>query len=157
MAPRPPLLLVSAPRIVVGVRELETAAPPPDLDARRLEVTLAESGPRYVSPDQEFAVWPATRGDGIARSAVTITGPLGHATAGERLLCTGAFSQHPKHGWQFAVETFRSALPTTRGRDRALAEDARARDRPGLCGAIVSHFGAEEVFAELDRRPRAAA
>ena len=31
-----------------------------DLDVRELVVTLADSGPRYVSADLEFAVWTAT-------------------------------------------------------------------------------------------------
>ena len=30
---------------------------------REIEVTLSRSGPRYVSPDLEFAVWSATLGD----------------------------------------------------------------------------------------------
>jgi exodeoxyribonuclease V alpha subunit len=132
--------------------ELVTGAPPGDLDARLLEVTLAQSGPRYVSPDEEFAVWPATSGD-PDDEPVTVTGPLGHATPGERLLCSGAFSQHPKHGWQFAVETFRSALPTSRAGIVLWLKTRVPGIGPAFAGAIVSHFGVEEVFDELDRRP----
>jgi hypothetical protein len=44
------------------MRNLETAAPPTDLEVRRIQVTLAESGPRYVSTDLEFA-------GGLQRSA----------------------------------------------------------------------------------------
>ncbi len=137
------------PSIVVGVRELESGAPPADLDARQLEVTLAQSGPRYVSADQEFAVWPAA----IDEEPVTVTGPLGHATAGERLVCNGAFSQHPKHGWQFAVETFRSALPKSRAGIVLWLRTRVPGIGPAFAGAIVSHFGVEDVFAELDKRP----
>jgi hypothetical protein len=91
--------------------ELESAAPPADAEARQIQVTLARSRPRYVSPDLEFAVWTATIGESREGEPVTVTGPLGHVTAGEQLVCTGAFSQHPRYGWQFSVETFRSALP----------------------------------------------
>jgi hypothetical protein len=91
--------------------ELESGAPPADPEARQIQITLAQSRPRYVSPDLEFAVWTATIGESREGEPVTVTGPLGHVTAGEQLVCTGAFSQHPRYGWQFSVETFRSALP----------------------------------------------
>jgi exodeoxyribonuclease V alpha subunit len=135
------------------MRELESAAAPTDAEARLIQITLAESGPRYVSADLEFAVWTATIGESRAGEPVTVTGPLGHVTAGEQLVCTGAFSQHPRHGWQFAVETFRSALPQS-PEGVALWLTARVPGiGPTFARAIVDHFGAEEVFAELDRRP----
>jgi exodeoxyribonuclease V alpha subunit len=135
------------------VWEFESAAPPADPEARQIQVTLAQSRPRYVSPDLEFAVWTATIGEGREGEPVTVTGPLGHVTAGEQLVCTGAFSQHPRYGWQFSVETFRSALPRW---PEGIALWLMRRV-PGIgstfAGAIVDHFGAEQVFAELDRRP----
>ena len=94
--------------------ERESTAPPADPEARQIEVLLVQSGPRYVSADLEFAVWSATLGEGRDGEAVTVTGPLGQVAAGERLVCGGVFSQHPRYGWQFAVETFRSALPRSR-------------------------------------------
>jgi exodeoxyribonuclease V alpha subunit len=133
--------------------ELESAAPPADPEARQIQITLAESRPRYVSPDHEFAVWTATIGESREDEPVTVTGPLGHVTAGEQLVCTGAFSLHPRYGWQFSVETFRSALPQS---PEGVARWLTARV-PGIgpifARAIVDHFGAEEVFAELDQRP----
>ena len=93
--------------------DVENPAPTVDLDCREITVSVAESGPRYVSADLEFAVWSATLGEAGDPVSITITGPLGHVSGGDELLCTGAFSQHPKYGWQFAVETFRSALPQT--------------------------------------------
>jgi exodeoxyribonuclease V alpha subunit len=135
------------------VWELESAAPPADPEARQIQITLAESRPRYVSPDLEFAVWPATIGEGREGEPVTVTGPLGHVTAGEQLVCSGAFSQHPRYGWQFSVETFRSALPQS---PEGIALWLRTRVPgigPTFAGAIVDHFGAGQVFAELDRRP----
>src|SRR6266536_1365065 len=91
--------------------ELDSAAPPADPAARQIQITLAQSRPRYLSPDLEFAVWTATIGESREGEPVTVTGPLGHQLAGEQLVCTGAFSKHPRYGWQFSVETFRSALP----------------------------------------------
>jgi hypothetical protein len=89
-----------------GIWDIEKPAPPVDTDAREVAVSLADSGPRYVSADLEFAVWAATVGEVGDAAYVTLTGPLGHVSAGHELLCTGAFSQHPRYGWQFAVETF---------------------------------------------------
>ena len=133
--------------------ELESAAPPADPDVREICVTLSRSGPRYVSADLEFAVWPATIGEGRGGEPLTLTGPLGHVTAGEQLVCTGAFSQHPRYGWQFSVETFRSALPqSTEGVVFWLMTRVPGIG-PIFARAIVDHFGAENVFAELDRQP----
>jgi len=72
---------------------------------------LAASGPRYLSPDSEFAVWSATLGEESDGEAVSIVGPLGHVRAGAQLVCAGAFSEHARHGWRFEVETFHSTLP----------------------------------------------
>ena len=136
--------------------DLETDAPPstrtpadPD-HARRFEAALRLA-------DLEFAVWTATIGESREGEPVTVTGPLGHVTAGEQLVCTGAFSQHPRYGWQFSVETFRSALPQS-PEGVALWLTARVSGiGPAFARAIVDHFGADQVFAELDRRPGAVA
>jgi exodeoxyribonuclease V alpha subunit len=133
--------------------EPESAAPPADPEARQIQITLAQSRPRYVSPDLEFAVWTATIGESREGEPVTVTGPLGHVTAGEQLVCTGAFLQHPRYGWQFSVETFRSAL---RQSPEGIALWLMTRVPgigPTFARAIVDHFGSEQVFAELDRRP----
>jgi exodeoxyribonuclease V alpha subunit len=133
--------------------ELESAAPPADPEARQIQITLAQSRPRYLSPDLEFAVWTATIGESREGEPVTVTGPLGHVTAGEQLVCTGAFSQHPRYGWQFSVETFRSALPQSPEGIALWLMTRVPGIGPTFARAIVDHFGAEQVFAELDRRP----
>jgi len=133
--------------------ELESAAPPADPEARQIQVTLAQSRPRYVSPDLEFAVWTATIGESGEGEPVTVTGPLGHVTPGEQLVCTGEFSQHPRYGWQFSVETFRSALPQSPEGIALWLMTRVPGIGPTFARAIVDHFGAEQVFAELDRRP----
>jgi exodeoxyribonuclease V alpha subunit len=124
-----------------------------DLDLGELVVTLAESGPRYVSADLEFAVWTATTAGPDDAISIAVTGPLAHVMGGETLLCTGAFSRHARYGWQFAVENFRSLLPRTAdGVMRWLIARVPGIG-PAFARAIVNHFGAEEVFGELDRDP----
>jgi exodeoxyribonuclease V alpha subunit len=84
---------------------------------------------------------------------LTLRGALGHVAAGESLVVAGAVEQHPRYGWQFAVESFRSALPQTA---EGVALWLRRRVPgigPTFARAIVEHFGAEHVFAELDRDP----
>jgi exodeoxyribonuclease V alpha subunit len=139
-------------RIVEAIRELQHPPPPRDREVREITVALAESGPRYVSPDLGFAVWPATYMD-VDAVPITLAGPLGHVNAGEELLCTGAFSEHPRYGWQFAVETFRTALPQTAdGIMRWLVMRVPGIG-PAFARAILNHFGATEVFGALDRDP----
>ncbi len=116
-------------------------------------MTLAASGPLYLSADSEFAVWAATLGESGGDETVRLTGPLGHVTPGEQLVCAGAFTEHRRHGWQFAVESFRSALPRS-AEGVALWLTRRVPGiGPAYAGAIVRHFGAEHVFEELDRDP----
>src|SRR5438132_498650 len=54
--------------------------PPVDPDVRELAVTLAPGGPRWVSPDGDFAIWSASLENG---RTVTLRGGLGHVAAGE--------------------------------------------------------------------------
>jgi exodeoxyribonuclease V alpha subunit len=118
-----------------------------------IRVTLSVSGPRYVSPDAEFAVWSATLGEERDGEPVTLTGALGHVTPGDQLVCTGAYAEHPRHGVQFVVESFHSTLPQTAD-GIALWLVTRV---PGVgrtfARAIVEHFGVENVFTELDSNP----
>src|SRR3954453_9564678 len=132
-----------------GVWTLEDE-PPVDPEARELAVTLAGGGPRWVSPDGEFAIWSASLEDG---RPLTLRGALAHLAAGESIVVAGAVERHPRYDWQFSVESFRSVLPQTaqgvalwlRGRGPGIG--------PTFARAIVDHFGAEHVFAELDRDP----
>jgi exodeoxyribonuclease V alpha subunit len=123
------------------------------MDAGELVVALADSGPRYVSADLEFAVWTARTAGPEDAVPITVTGPLAHVAGGEELRCTGAFSRHPKYGWQFAVENFRSSLPQTAdGVMRWLIARVPGIG-PAFARAIVNHFDAADVFSELDRDP----
>ena len=123
------------------------------VEAMEIAVTLSPSGPRYVSGDSEFAVWSAVLGEARDADPVTLTGPLGHVTPGEQLVCVGDYADHPRHGRQFVVESFHAVLPSS----AAGIELWLTRRVPGIgptfARAIVAHFGAENVFAELDRDP----
>jgi len=124
--------------------------PPVDAEAREIAVTLAAGGPRWVSPDGEFAIWSASLEDG---RPLTLRGALGHVAAGDSLVVAGAVEKHVRYGWQFSVESFRSTLPQTA---EGVALWLRRRVPgigPTFARAIVEHFGAEHVFAELDRDP----
>jgi exodeoxyribonuclease V alpha subunit len=128
-------------------------AGPSDRAARPIRVTLAQSGARYVSPDSEFAVWSATLGEEPNGEVVSLVGPLGHVNPGDQLVCIGAFSEHARHGWRFEVETFHSALPqSAEGVALWLMTRVTGIGRT-FARAIVDHFGAENVFVELDRDP----
>jgi exodeoxyribonuclease V alpha subunit len=137
------------PSSLGGVWTLEDE-PPVDPEARELEVTLAAGGPRWVSPDGEFAIWSASLENG---RPLTLRGSLGHVAAGESIVVAGAVEQHARYGWQFSVDSFRSTLPQTA---EGVALWLRRRVPgigPTFARAIVEHFGAEHVFAELDRDP----
>ncbi|HEY4413906.1 MAG TPA: AAA family ATPase [Gaiellaceae bacterium] len=120
---------------------------------REIEVTLSRSGPRYVSPDQEFAVWSATVGESADGEPVTLAGPLGHVGPGDHLVCSGAFAEHARYGVQFSVDTFRSALPQSPEGVELWLRMRVPGIGPTFARAIVDHFGATEVFTELDRDP----
>jgi exodeoxyribonuclease V alpha subunit len=118
-----------------------------------IHVMLSPSGPRFVSDDAEFAVWSAVLGDEPDGDALTLAGPLAHVAAGEQLVCAGAYTEHPRYGQQFSVASFRSALPqSARGVELWLTRRVPGIG-PTFARAIVAHFGAENVFAELDRDP----
>jgi exodeoxyribonuclease V alpha subunit len=131
---------------------LEGDRAPHDPEARELAVTLAASGPRWVAPDGEFAIWSATLGEGDGEP-VTLRGALGHVAAGDALVVAGAYERHPRYGWQFTVESFRSALPVSADGVALWLRRRVPGIGPTFARAIVEHFGAEHVFAELDRDP----
>jgi exodeoxyribonuclease V alpha subunit len=132
---------------------IDTGEPPADVSAREIRVTLSESGPRYVSPDSEFAVWTATLGEQDDGESVRLTGALGHVSAGDQLVCAGEYTEHPRHGWQFAVASFHSALPRSPAGVARWLITRVSGIGPTFARAIVDHFGAEHVFDELDRDP----
>src|SRR5438128_356718 len=108
------------------MRARETASATPSAGA----VPAGEAGTRPA---------PTARG-GEARAG-PLAGPLGQATPGDQLVFAGAFSQHARYGWQFAVDTFRSVLPRSpEGVARWLMTRVPGIG-PTFARAIVDHFG----------------
>jgi exodeoxyribonuclease V alpha subunit len=132
------------------VVRLEEDRPPTDPETRELRVTLAAGGPRWASPDGAFAIWSASLGGG---EPVTLRGPLGGVSAGEELVVFGGFERHARYGWQFQVASFRVSLPTSPDGVALWLRRRVPGIGPAFARAIVDHFGAEDVFAELDRDP----
>src|SRR5436305_9255763 len=124
--------------------------PPVDAEVRELAVTLAAGGPRWVSPDGEFAIWSASLDNG---RPLTLRGALGHVAAGESIVVAGAVERHARYGWQFSVESFRSTLPQTADGVALWLRRRVPGIGPTFARAIVEHFGADHVFGELDRDP----
>jgi exodeoxyribonuclease V alpha subunit len=129
------------------------SAEPLDVQVREISCVLSASGPRFRSPNGEFAVWQARPLGRELEAEVILTGPLAHAGAGEQLLCQGRWRQHRRYGWRFEVSEYRSGLPQT-------AEGIAiwlAAKLPGVgrtfARAAVEHFGADNVFAVLDEDP----
>ncbi|MDX6486757.1 MAG: exodeoxyribonuclease alpha subunit, partial [Gaiellaceae bacterium] len=71
----------------------------------------------------------------------------------DQLVCAGAFSEHARHGWQFVVESFHSALPQSAEGIQLWLTRRVPGIGPTFARAIVQHFGAENVFEQLDQDP----
>jgi exodeoxyribonuclease V alpha subunit len=114
-----------------------------------ITVTLSHVGPRYVSDDGAFAVWSGA----VGSEPIVLTGPLGHVSPADELVCVGEYAEHARYGRQFVVESFHAVLPSSaEGVQRWLISRVPGIG-PMFARSIVAHFGAENVFAELDRDP----
>ena len=90
---------------------------------------------------------------GARRRAAQLHGPLGHVTRRRAARLRGRVRRHPRYGWQFVVESFHSALPQSADGVELWLRRRVPGIGPTFARAIVKHFGAEHVFAELDRDP----
>jgi exodeoxyribonuclease V alpha subunit len=77
---------------------------------------------------------------------VTVTGNLPELAPGEYLRLKGEWTDHPRHGRQFKVETIEQAYPATvEGLKRYLASGLLSGIGPKLADRIVAHFGAKTL------------
>src|SRR5438309_1682027 len=110
----------------------------------------------YATPScHSSARRSARRRSPRSTASITRTTPASASDEGSRTTRSGsgAFSEHRRYGRQFSVETFRSDLPRS---PEGVAVWLRTRVPgvgPTFARAIVDHFGAGQVFAELDRQP----
>ena len=100
-----------------------------------------------LRPDQRRL--PGANRDGL----VTLTGNLPELVAGEHVRIEGRWSQHPKHGLQFQVETCEQILPATvEGIRRYLGSGLIKGVGPKLAERIVAVFG-NETLDVIERAP----
>ena len=93
-----------------------------------------------LRPDQHRL--PGANRDGL----VTVTGNLPELAAGEHVRMDGRWTQHPKHGLQFQVETCEQILPATvEGIRRYLGSGLIKGIGPRIADRIVAAFGAETL------------
>ena len=84
---------------------------------------------------------------------VTLVGTLADLTPGEAIVAQGWWRNDPKHGWQFTVLDYRTALPATvQGMRRYLGSGLVKGIGPVMAGRIVDAFG--EATFDVDRRRR---
>ncbi len=83
---------------------------------------------------------------------VCITGLMPSIEEGQSLICTGTFSNHPKHGTQFSVEELRFTQPRhVRAIEKYLASGLVKGVGPTYAKKIVKVFG-EKTLEVIDQR-----
>ena len=104
----------------------------------------------YKSEETGYTVMKLRSGDRLLTVVGTLTAPI----PGERLRLSGRWTNHPRFGRQFAVETYESSAPATaEGIERYLASDLIPGIGSELAHRIVAAFG-EQTLEILDRQPR---
>lgn len=85
---------------------------------------------------------------------ITVVGNLPPVAPGEQLRLNGHWVNHPKHGFQFQIETCEQVLPATvAGIRRYLGSGLIKGIGPRLAERIVSHFGSETLNV-LETQPQ---
>lgn len=93
--------------------------------------------------------------DEASGKLVTILGTLPNVQCGETLELGGEWREHPTHGRQFAVSTFKATLPSSvHGIRKYLGSGLVPGIGAGLAQRIVDHFGAQtlQVIEEESKR-----
>lgn len=124
---------------------------PADPRETEVSVTLEGESPRYASPDLSFAIWNGRRDDN--NELVTVKGALARCAGGEVLSCEGNWSQHPKHGWSFAVRAYKSALPQTATGIQTWLQTRVKGIGPAFAEAITDRYG-DKAFDVIDADPK---
>ncbi len=84
---------------------------------------------------------------------VTLVGAMADLTPGEAIVASGWWRNDPKHGWQFTVLDYRTALPATiQGMRRYLGSGLVKGIGPVMAGRIVDRFG-EGTFDAIEETP----
>ncbi len=84
---------------------------------------------------------------------VTLVGTMADLTPGEAIVASGWWRNDPRHGWQFTVLDYRTALPATiQGMRRYLGSGLVKGIGPVMAGRIVEAFGAA-TFDAIEGTP----
>ena len=84
---------------------------------------------------------------------VTVVGPMPGVQPGERLLVRGRWVDHPRHGYQFQADSYRSLLPAGANAIRRYLASGLVRGiGPVLAGRLVDRFG-EETLQVIQEQP----
>jgi len=84
---------------------------------------------------------------------VTLVGAMADLTPGEAIVAQGWWRNDPRHGWQFTVLDYRTALPATvQGMRRYLGSGLVKGIGPVMAGRIVDAFG-EATFDAIEETP----
>jgi exodeoxyribonuclease V alpha subunit len=111
------------------------------------EVTVSRF--RYLSEETGWAVLGATGSDG---EPVTLVGPLGHLSQGERAHVSGSWVEDPRYGAQVKVSR---AVPLDPDDPEALGLFLRSVRHigPRRASRLIEHFGASGTLAAIDADP----
>ncbi|MDQ2785206.1 MAG: ATP-dependent RecD-like DNA helicase [Chloroflexota bacterium] len=84
---------------------------------------------------------------------VTLVGTMADLTPGEAIIASGWWRNDPRHGWQFTVLDYRTALPATiQGMRRYLGSGLVKGIGPVMAARIVDAFGAV-TFDAIEETP----
>jgi exodeoxyribonuclease V alpha subunit len=87
-------------------------------------------------------------------SLVTVTGSLPDLSAGEILELAGAWTNHPKYGRQFKIESYRSVRPQTLlGIEKYLGSGIIKGIGPVMAKLLVKRFG-EQTLEIIEKEPQ---
>ncbi len=132
------------------------AATPPRRDLRgvveRITYQNADNGYTVARLAPERAGDEAKAAQGDDR-LVTLVGTMADLTPGEAIVASGWWRNDPRHGWQFTVLDYRTALPATiQGMRRYLGSGLVKGIGPVMAGRIVEAFSAA-TFDAIEETP----
>jgi exodeoxyribonuclease V alpha subunit len=113
----------------------------------------------YYNPENGYSVIRLhpdgpTRSGALRGDLATVVGNLPELSPGEHLTLTGSWKNHPKHGYQFQVETCEQVTPATvAGMRRYLGSGLIKGIGPRLADRIVDQFG-EQSLEVIEDEPQ---
>jgi exodeoxyribonuclease V alpha subunit len=128
--------------------------PPPGQQTLRGALTRFS----YQNAENGFCIArfvPEEEGGGVRKNEeVVVTGTLSGVEPGETLEVTGQWTQNPKYGTQFSIESYKQVAPTTRkGIEAFLGSGMIAGIGSVYAKKIVKAFG-EQTLEVIDKEPK---